>query len=231
MDALFNPTADPRLVFPEGLKDQRELYSQFIPDSHAIGTTVLASLSDSLGLKDDERFELQHSKDAPSTSSVVLQHYPLQDLPKEVSVGHFTHTDTGSITVLSNSDWGLQVHSPASDQWEYVAPRPNCAIINVGDALKFMSGFKLKSSLHRVVPCERYWTGRDRYACIYFLRPANDAKLVDAEGVERTGREWLEAKFGNYRIPHKEQEKNTISTGKKGFSGLWDVAHQPVAMA
>lgn len=200
--------------------------TRFIGDSHEIATTILENLSDTLGLKDGERFEGYHNPKKPSTSTVALQHYPLKDLPPNTSIGHFTHTDTGSVTVLFNTDWGLQVYIPESNKWEYVAPREGCAIVNIGDALKFMSGFKLKSSLHRVVPWHGHWTSGPRYATIFFLRPDNDATFTDAEGVHWTAAEWLNRKFQNYRVPHKEQELNAISTGRKGFSGLWDATHQ-----
>jgi len=198
----------------------------FIGDSHVMANMILESLSDSLELKGDERFEANHMRNKPSTSTAVLQHYPLTDLPPNTSVGHFTHTDTGSITVLFNTDWGLQMYSPKSQDWEYVPPREKCAIVNVGDSLKFMSGFKLKSSLHRVVPWHGRWVSGSRYATIFFLRSSNDTRFTDTEGVEWTAGEWLNRKFQNYRIPHSEQEKNAISTGRKGFAGLWEESNK-----
>lgn len=229
IDLLFNPESDQSLHCPEGVKDHWDLFTHFIRDSHAIATTLLENLSDSLGLHSNERFEVYHKANHSSTSTACLQYYPFKDLPPNTSVGHFTHTDTGSITVLFNSDWGLQVFSPACDTWEYVAPRPDCAIVNVGDALKFISGFRLKSSLHRVVPWNGTWTKSPRYAIIFFLRPNDDTEFVDSEGVRWTAAAWLRRKFQNYRFPHKQQETNAISTGRKGFSGLVETALEPAA--
>lgn len=196
---------------------------------HPIATTLLENLSDSLGLHSNERFEVYHKANRSSTSTACLQYYPFKDLPPNTSVGHFTHTDTGSITVLFNSDWGLQVFSPACHAWEYVAPRPDCAIVNVGDALKFISGFRLKSSLDRVVSWNGTWTKSPRYATIFFLRPNDNTEFVDSEGVRWTAAAWLRRKFQNYRFPHKQQETNAISTGRKGFSGLVEMALEPAA--
>ena len=220
-EAYFNPGSNPKLSCPEGLKDHWELFANFIPNSHAICTTILENLSDSLGLRNGERFEVHHEPKASSSTSAVLQRSPLEGLPANTSVGHFAHTDNGSITILFNSDWGLQVYSPVSGEWEYVAPRAGHAIVNMGDALKFMSGHRLKSCLHRVVPWYERWTSGPRYGCIYFLRPANDTEFVDGEGAEWTAGKWLKRKFESYRTPHKEQEKHSIATGVKGFSGLW----------
>ena len=230
-DILFNPMADKRLHCPSGVQDHWELLSKFIGDSHVLTNMILESLSDSLGITEEDRFETRHLSNVPSTSIAALQYYPLADLPEDTSVGHFAHTDAGSLTVLFNSDWGLQAYSSKDDTWEHVAPRANCAIINVGDALKFMSGFKLTSSLHRVVPWHRSTTSGPRYAAIFFLRPNNDAKLVDGEGVEWTAGEWLKRKFQNYRIPHSEQKMNSISTGRKGFTGLLEVTPESSSVA
>ena len=223
VDTLFNPAADARLRCPDGVKDHWELLRDFIRQSHSLTTTILASLSTSLNLPNEHRFETHHQSSVPSTSIAALQHYPSTDLPSDTSVGHFAHTDAGSLTVLFNSDWGLQAYSPASSTWQHVAPRANSAIINVGDALKFLSGFRLTSSLHRVVPWYRRLdksSAGPRYATIFFLRPNNEAKLVDGDGVESSAGEWLERKFRNYRMPHEEQGLNAISTGRKGFTGL-----------
>lgn len=175
-----------------------------------------------MALEGPARFENWHTLGASSTSTAVLQYYPLFDVAPNVSIGHFTHTDTGSITVLFNTDWGLQVHSPDSETWEYVPPRANCAIVNIGDALKFMSGYKLKSSLHRVVPWHGKWVSGPRYATIFFLRPDDETEFVDVEGHHWNAKNWLNSKFGNYRNNHREQEKTAMSTGRSGFLGLWD---------
>lgn len=224
MDLFLNPTAYPVLRFPEGVKEHEDLFKTFIQKSHGMACLILEGLSDSLKLNEEERFEIHHRPNELSTSAAVLQHYPRTDLPPGTSAGHFTHTDTGSITILFNTEWGLQVFSPQSSEWEYVPPRENCAIINVGDSLKFLSKFKLKSSLHRVVPAHDHWVSPSRYATIFFLRSSNDTRFTDTEGVEWAAGEWLARKFHNYRIPHEDQKKNAISTGQKDFVGLWEAS-------
>ena len=221
-DTLFNPAADARLRCPDGVKDHWPLLRTFIRESQVLTSTILASLSTTLNLPASHRFETDHQSSVPSTSIAALQYYPSTEvLPPDTSAGHFAHTDAGSLTVLFNSDWGLQAYSPQSTTWQSVAPRPNSAIINVGDALRFLSGFRLKSSLHRVVPWHREAApAGPRYATIFFLRPNNEARLVDGDGVESSAGEWLERKFRNYRMPHEEQGLNAVSTGRKGFTGL-----------
>ncbi|OAQ65331.1 2OG-Fe(II) oxygenase family oxidoreductase [Pochonia chlamydosporia 170] len=224
IDLFYNPRAQPRLSFPRGMQKHEVQFASFIKQSREVAMKILESLSDHLGLESDQRFESFHRVDEISTSSAVLQHYPRTNLPEGTSAGHFAHTDTGSITVLFNTEWGLQVFSPRTDNWEYVPPRDGCAIVNVGDSLKFISHSKLKSSLHRVIPSSPHWVCESRYAAIFFLRASNSVQFTDTEGIRWTGASWLEAKFQNYRRAHSEQEKNTISTGKLDFSGLWDGA-------
>ncbi|CAG8973702.1 hypothetical protein HYALB_00006973 [Hymenoscyphus albidus] len=228
VDLIHNPTLNPNLYFPTGMKKHEQQFASFIKSSHSVPNLIAKNLFDYLQLEGNNRFENFHKPNEQSTSSAVLQHYPLTDLPPQTSAGHFTHTDTGSITVLFNTEWRLQVFSPETEDWEYVPQRKDCAIINVGDTLKFISNFKLKSSLHRVIPWHGPNVSNSRYATIFFLRASNDVKFRDSEGVEWTGSGWLERKFENYRIPHEEQKKTAISTGKKGFVGLWDQQKQAV---
>jgi isopenicillin N synthase-like dioxygenase len=217
----LNPGKDKRLKTPKGISNEMDSFSTYIRSSYDISILILKTLSDTFGLEGNERYENSHRPDGLSTSTAVMQYYPL-DLPADTSVGHFTHTDTGSITILFNTEWGLQVCVPGTDRWEYVEPKPNHAIINVGDSLKFLSQSKLRSSLHRVVPCHSRWKTGARQACIFFLRPNHEAEVVDTEGQRWRAVDWLNKKFGNYRASHEEQYNNAVATGRKGFLGLWE---------
>lgn len=152
-----------------------------------------------------------------------MQHYPFEgDLPADTSSGHFSHTDTGSVTILFNTEWGLQVCSPYSEEWQYVPPvQGTRAIVNMGDTVKFLTNGRLKSCLHRVVPCHDRWTGGSRYAIIFFLRANDHVEFEDLEGQRWNARDWLNRKFLNYRSSHEVQEQNQIATGRLGFVGLW----------
>ena len=148
-------------------------------------------------------------------------------------MGHFAHTDAGSLTILFNDDEGLQAFSSERNALKNVPPRQGCAIINVGDTLRFISRLGLASSLHRVIP----WQPRpltaaaplpreSRSATIFFLRPNNNAMFEAEDGVTWTAAEWVKRKFQNYRASHAEQGLNAISTGKKGFTGVLDVSEE-----
>lgn len=76
--------------------------------------------------------------------------------------------------MLFNQLGGLQVLKPQTREWLYVKPKPECAVINLGDAFVKMVDQKLYSAVHRVVGppgeqsrCERHsvsfyrrWTAR-----------------------------------------------------------------------
>jgi isopenicillin N synthase-like dioxygenase len=214
---------NPALSIPPGAESRWSTICAFNNQSHQIASDLLSSLSDSLGLVGPNRYECYHVADQSSTTTTVLQHYPHRDdLDDDISVGHFTHTDTGSITILFNTEWGLQVHSPYSDTWEWIPPHPDYAIVNIGDTLRFMSNKRLRSSLHRVVPAIENWKSGSRYATIFFLRANNDAQFVDSEGRSWKASDWLMRKFGGYRQTHAVQATTAVSTGKTGFVGLWE---------
>lgn len=188
-----------------------------------MATLILSRLSSSLGLENASRLENLHRSDRPSTSTAVLQHYSSQgDLPADTSTGHFAHTDTGSVTILFNTEWGLQVCNPYSDDWQYIPPAQGSrAIVNIGDTIKFMTGGRLKSCLHRVVPCLDRWPGGSRYSVIFFLRANNHVEFEDLEGGKWNAYDWLNRKFLNYRASHEVQRKSSMATGRLGLVGLW----------
>ncbi|KAL2143166.1 hypothetical protein VTI28DRAFT_314 [Corynascus sepedonium] len=136
-----------------------------------------------------QRWQFLGANSVKAQANAVLQQYRRTKLPEGTSARHFTHTDTGSITVFFNTECGLRVFPPETEEWEYVPSRDNCAIINVGDSLNFISNFQLKSSLHRVVPESSHWVSESQYATIFFLRASNTVRFNDAEGVNWTGAE------------------------------------------
>lgn len=94
---------------------------------------------------------------------------------------------------------------PRQEGWFSVEPRLGCAIINVGDSLRFLSGRKFLSAVHRVVLVAENAT-HDRFSIAYFLRPNDGIVLEDSSGRDVTTREWHDFKFDVFRQPHEEQE-------------------------
>lgn len=176
---------------------------------------ILSRLSDALNLVGDRRFESHHADTARSTSFLGLLHYPPEIETKEHGFGHNKHTDIGSLTILFAEQPGLQVLT--DDGWRFVRPKKDSAVINVGDSLRFLSGNKLKSCVHRVVPVQRM---QSRYSVCYFLRPEDDAILWRQDAVSVTARKWHDDKYDVFRQPHSEQEAAALLTGGMEKNGV-----------
>jgi len=120
-------------------------------------------------------------------------------------IGHQQHTDIGSLTLLFSEQWGLQVQPPGTDKWEFIQPREGHAVINVGDSLRFASGKKLYSCIHRVVPTDN---PHPRYSIAYFLRPEHNFRYEDTSGKFIRASDWHDQKYGVFMQDHKQQESN-----------------------
>ena len=186
------------------------LFDSFVSTSHHIAKSLVSLLSSALGLEGSQNLTRYHNDDARSKTTLYFLHYP-ENL-HATETGQNMHTDIGSITLLFAPQWGLQVICPDTKTWKYVAPRPGHAIINVADTLRFLSGRKLRSALHRVMPLGGRQVG-DRYATSYFLRADDDTVFLDSEGEVGTAEQWLKRKYETYKLPHEIQKAQTILTG------------------
>ncbi|KAI9162761.1 Flavonol synthase/flavanone 3-hydroxylase [Paramyrothecium foliicola] len=80
------------------------------------------------------------------------------------------HTDIGSITYLyANPVASLQVYGP--NGWEYVAYIPNSLVINMGDAMQFLTQGRMNATLHRVIKPTTDQEEAVRTALVYFVHP------------------------------------------------------------
>ena len=185
-------------------------FDNFVAGSNIITKTMLACLSNALGLKGSARFENSHRNGHKSNSTLAMFRYILTDMSGEC-VGHQKHTDIGSLTLLFSEQWGLQVQPPGTTKWEFVAPRPGHAIINVGDSLRFASGHILQSCIHQVVPMD---VAENRYSIAYFLRPESEKLFEDSKGRWITASQWHDEKYEVFKQPHAVQAtENMILVG------------------
>ena len=142
--------------------------------------------------------EAVHRLDEASTTAIGLLRYPAHAAGAP-QAGHIAHTDVGSLTLLFTTRAGLQVEDPHAHpgaSWLHVAPRPGAAVVNVGDALRFLSGRVFRSCLHRVLPNTE---PDDRYSIAYFLRPGVKTVYRDAGKHVGTSLEWHNHKFETFQ--------------------------------
>ncbi|KAF4460671.1 gibberellin 20-oxidase [Fusarium albosuccineum] len=189
-----------------------ESFEHLAISTHELGTNLAATLptlfkkAGTLALGVPGQFVEYHDHTKSSDTILAMLSYPGK-------LTHQKHTDLGSITVLFSDQWGLQVVEPSMGQWEWVEPRENEAVINVGDALRFLSGKTLYSCVHRVVRDGRASEEGHRYSIAYLLRPGDDVVLVDADGSKVTARSMTDVKYRAYSADHAEQEKSSVLTG------------------
>jgi isopenicillin N synthase-like dioxygenase len=195
---------------PRVVQERISLFDSFIRRSHFVNKTLLSSLSYIVSTTENTtiEFEKHHRDDTSSNTTLVLLHYPKQTY--EEGAGHNHHTDIGSLTLLFTEQWGLQLKAPGEDEWDWVAPRDGHAIINVGDSLRFLSGQRFNSCLHRVIPVSG---DEDRYSIAYFLRPDNRLEFKDADGATTTARAWHDGKYVMFAEPHEKQRLSNVLTG------------------
>jgi isopenicillin N synthase-like dioxygenase len=193
---------------PGIIKENAELFDSYISISQHITQTMLSCLSSGLKLQDTSCLEHKHRSCEPSNTTLVLLSYPPN--MDDHNIGHNKHTDIGSLTLLFSNQWGLQVVTPEGKRWTSVQPKPGHAIINVGDSLRFLSGKRLKSCLHRVVPLN---PTEHRYSIAYFLRPERAVEFKDLEDRKVTAEEWHTNKYIMFAEPHEVQAKSQVMTG------------------
>lgn len=84
------------------------------------------------------------------------------------------HTDYNTLTFLFHQPIaGLQVQTQSG--WRYVRSEEQAIIVNVADALQFLSGGYLEPTVHRVISPPRDQANKLRLSLVYFDRP--DAKV------------------------------------------------------
>ena len=184
-------------------------------------TVVHSALADLLNMKGEERLELFHRSNYSSLCILRLLKVHAQPATERGHV-HTPHTDIGSLTVLLSNKPGLQIlarNAATSDDWEFVAPRANCAIINLGDSLSMMTGGKTASALHRVGPLPGQ-PMETRYSFAYLQRPETRTvvKVPGPTGLQEkiSISDWVKRKFEILRKDTYAHEDQWVLTGRKG---------------
>ncbi|RFU31553.1 hypothetical protein B7463_g4774, partial [Scytalidium lignicola] len=133
---------------------------------------------------DEDFFVNRHRYDAEGLE--YLRYMKYHPDPRDLwSIGH---TDYNTLTFLFHQPVaGLQVQTP--DGWRYVRSNKDSIIVNVADALEFLSGGYLKSTVHRVVRPPADQADKPRLSLIYFARPEAAVLLepVKSPLLERLG--------------------------------------------
>jgi isopenicillin N synthase-like dioxygenase len=190
-----------------------ETFSTFQRQCDYVTRMLLDRISNAMGLNGESSLNRFHRGDNPSKSATAFLHYIPMD-HTGANVGHNMHTDYGTLTLVFAYQWGLQVLMPSGPlgedrEWQWVAPRPGHAIVNVADALRFLTGGKLISAVHRVLPLP----DDDRYSVTYFLRPSDDTMMPDINGNIVNVMDWYQNKNKMYEVSAKAQDQSMLIGG------------------
>eukprot|EP01084_Bolivina_argentea_P091484 164696_1 len=157
----------------------QELPSKIYPyynEVMRVGDIVLEAVAIGLGVK-QQFFKQYYTK---SLGRGQLLYYPVPTDRKTQIFGVGPHTDLGMISIILQDDkGGLQFFSRLYQEWIDVKPIDGTLIINIGDMLEIWSGFKLRSTIHRVINGNRT---RARYGISIFHDPNSEA-LIDAHDI------------------------------------------------
>ncbi|KFY33229.1 hypothetical protein V494_07790 [Pseudogymnoascus sp. VKM F-4513 (FW-928)] len=198
----FNPFLHPAVV-----DAHLPLLRDFTLTCIEISQDIFAALSSSLNLPASHSFDSFHRPEAPCPDIIRLLKYAASGPGNhEFRVPQTPHTDLGSLTMLFADSPGLQIKPDGCEEWLYVKPKENHAVINLGDAMSLWSGGLYQSVLHRVASLPGKGMA-ERYSFAFLMRPENLAPMVrlvpgspvlDNEKV-LTSEKWIQAKFGILR--------------------------------
>lgn len=88
------------------------------------------------------------------------------------------HSDGNAFTFLTSQPiLSLQIRDYNTGEWKYVGHTPGGIIVNIGDALEFITGGYFKSSIHRVITPPKDQINYRRLVIIYFSLPKYSAWL------------------------------------------------------
>ncbi|KAJ7099526.1 2OG-Fe(II) oxygenase [Mycena belliarum] len=128
----------------------RSTILEYISEVTKVGIAVTAGLSLGLGLEADYLKE-RLLKPEPVALFRCFKYATIEPGASAEIYGIGEHCDFGLLTILKQASAGLQVKSPQGD-WVDVPVLENAFVVNVGDMLDQLTGGRLPSRAHRVVP-------------------------------------------------------------------------------
>jgi isopenicillin N synthase-like dioxygenase len=143
---------------------------------HELVLKLLVCFAIAMDLPDKNYFAAKHREDNERGNAFRMLHYPSRTTsPRPGGTRMIVHTDSGSVTLLFQAPPGLEVLSP-SGTWTKAPCLPDTILVNLGDALAFWSGRKLRATEHRVT-FEGVPAGMERMSIAYFCAANPETRL------------------------------------------------------
>ncbi|KAJ4388896.1 hypothetical protein N0V93_006357 [Gnomoniopsis smithogilvyi] len=187
-----------------------------------------------LELDDEEFFVKRHRYEAEGLEYLRYMQYHPRSREADAQAGNIWargHTDYNTLTFLFHQPVaGLQVQTP-DGTWKYVRSPRDAVIVNIADALEFLSGGYLKSTVHRVVRPPADQAERSRVSLIYFARPEANIILepVDSPLLKRIGlgQRSEEERF-KHQVTAEEWARARIAKDHRFRTGLVDTREKEI---
>lgn len=212
----FSPEKRDKL-FPPALHELLPEIEEFARFNHSvILRKILSVLSRVLKLPADYLWNLSKEPEKRGLDLLRYAMYHTPDQADDDKLGGVRlqgHTDFNSVSILwSQPITSLEVLMP-DNQWRLVKHRDNALVINLGDAMHFISGGYLKQTIHRVVAPPADQAHYTRLGIFYFalfnddvlLEPLeSESEVVRQAYAERKAREggfWDVAKSNGDKVP------------------------------
>ena len=220
---MYEANVWPPLSLP-GASEFKKFILSYYQSMTEMGLEITHLLAIGLGKEENYFDELFLRK---PLSTLRLMHYPVREEPISEAAKRdglvltcVEHTDSTFMTFLSTFyNPGLQVLLK-DGSWVDVAVRPECLVMNAGDALVKTTGGRFKATRHRVVD-----HGKERYSVPFFIEPNYygdigrfEKELQQSNGVD-TARDDVEPTLYGPWVDKTMKEKNfsdfpTDSLGK-----------------
>ncbi|OAX38740.1 Clavaminate synthase-like protein [Rhizopogon vinicolor AM-OR11-026] len=177
--------------------------------------TILRLIARGLELPEDTLVNKHNWDHCNDCSIKFLKYHPSTDEAKLLLNGH---TDYGTITMLwSQPVAGLQIQTHEGE-WRWIRHMDNAIVINIGDAMEFLTGGYYKATIHRVVQSPEDQRQYPRLGSIYFARADNDVTLVPLVESPVLQREGIERRWDDSHAPTmiKWGKERVMAFGKQG---------------
>lgn len=176
--------------YPDIVKDHLNEVAEYYRFLHTEVLRKLANLSD-LVLELPEGFLYENyfkviERDIPASGGgagrfMLYEGMDPDDSEKVENTWLRGHSDSGGFTFITSQPiLSLQIRDYYTGEWSYVGHTPNGLIVNIGDAMEFITGGFFKSSIHRVVGPPEDQKEYRRLVLIYFSKP-NESAILDPE--------------------------------------------------
>ncbi|KAK1923363.1 hypothetical protein DB88DRAFT_439128 [Papiliotrema laurentii] len=195
---------------PQLIKDNIAEVEEFARDLHS---KVLDPLHDlvSLALElPQDFFRNLHKYESKSEDHLRYMKYSKYDEEGQRKIlaadGLYSqgHTDLGTLTLLFRQPVAaLQIKDHKTGDWKWAKPLNGSLTVNACDALSFLTGNYVKSTIHRVHLPPPDQRNVDRLGLLYFARPENDLVLntIDSPVLKREGYTQNEFEKGGHKVP------------------------------